>query len=206
MIKLFLWIMPFCLAQTLSFAQIPKQSLGLHTVYAEAGGAGGLYSVNYERVFYTKKRLFNFAVGTGASYYEKKNGLYIHSIFYLPIHLSFLIHHNPSWSSEIGFTPVIAREYSAYTGPSNNYSKNYNPPGTLTLGGLVPHIGYRYQKEEGGIFAKIYFSPLTFAFRNGLLIYQIGIYPNPWEQQIVAWGGLGIGYTFKRKILANTAN
>ena len=68
------------LAQT-----VPKENLAVHTVYAEAGGICGLYSVNYDHVFYGKRRAFNFGFGAGVSY--NKDRLSSSNITYFPLHL-----------------------------------------------------------------------------------------------------------------------
>ena len=102
-----------------------------------------------------------------------------------------MIHHNPSYSAELGIDPVFSLEQSSYT---PRYSAPQEPTISFVSRGFVPHIGYRYQKEDGGFFAKIHFCLLM----NNALIYQTSTYSNQPNQTIVYWGGVGVGYTFKR--------
>ena len=173
---------------------VPKENLAVHTVYAEAGGGCGLYSINYDHVFYGKRRAFNFGLGAGFSY-SYLGGYNKASITAIPLHLVLLIHTTLNGSVEIGLNPsldIFDRITSSKSASAGVRKSSFDIA-------IIPHIGYRYQAEKGGLFGKIYFCPLTAFGGDGTVASQTPFYnQNSFEKGIIPWGGLALGYTFKR--------
>ena len=151
-------------------------NISKNTIYFEVLGNGGVYSFNYDRIFFSKK-LFKISGRVGASYIPPFVG-YSH-VFTYPVEINFLYGKKNYLEVGIGYTSVfnlykenIFKVYDIYAYP-------------------VLRISYRFQKPNGGFF-----------FRTGLILYFIDTaftkyYSNYSNNK--TWLGLGFGYTFKNK-------
>jgi hypothetical protein len=119
-----------------SFAQIEEDSTILfqrgNSFQLDAGGPGGFYSINYERIFVNKDRYkfaaqLGMAIGEGVLFNLSLNNL-----------ISFRKHH-----VEIGISSSLSLPY-----------KSNNPQVFL-----VPKVGYRIQKPKGRWLFKAMFNP-----------------------------------------------
>jgi len=114
--------------------------LAKNTVFAELLGNGGLYSINYERLFPLQKNNFGIAARVGYAYWGNPNGTaYTFSYQTIPVELSALYGHTHKAELGLGYTPLFMRS------------------GTLLYD--VRHVvglrvGYRFQQPEGGFFFK----------------------------------------------------
>lgn len=147
-----------------------------NSIFFELGGNGGLYSVNYDRLIFSKKNFkISGRIGGSIMPYEIKNPrLYV---FSYPIEINFFYGKKSNIEIGIGCTPVflqysldILKTYYIYANP-------------------IIRLGYRYQKPNGGYY-----------FRAGMLIYSVvysfpGYYADWYTDRL--WLGLSFGYTFK---------
>ena len=115
-----------------------------NTLFAEAGGKGRYYSVNYDKVFKQGKKLI----------YSWRAGLSIlaHDLS-LPLAVSTftkgLQHH---FEFSLGITPYL-RDYKTFLHKNDLSDKQLY---------ITPGFGYRYQKINGGFFFTAGIDPLIF--------------------------------------------
>jgi hypothetical protein len=108
-------------------------TIARNTLYFEGLGNAGLYSINYDRIFFIKKQKLSWRVGFSIIPPDMTPAL-----FTFPLELNLLFgkkHH-----FEIGFGLSYIYE-----------GTNLRPISVLIVGGLA---GYRFQKPEGGLFFK----------------------------------------------------
>ena len=165
-------IKAFLLFVVLSFAQ-DRLDLRGFIAYAEVGGAAWQYSANIEYSFlYTKNLTFNaragFGIGTVNSD-EKRTCIGI------PIGINVFTgqgNHHPELGLNISY--VQGR------GDEGDPSKEVY---------LVPSIGYRFQRPQGGFFAKFLWTPLI----------KTKLADDEPSESAYSWVGLSAGYFFARK-------
>lgn len=137
-----------------------------HSVFVEALGNGGLYSINYDHRFNEDLSLrggFSFYSGVDAT-----NGAQV-SVLLVPITLNYLAggeNHN----LEMGIGPLLA-------GGSVS-DADVGPVAAGGLAGVTSTFGYRYQPADGG------------------LVFRIGLVPFYSAQEFQLWGGISLGYAF----------
>jgi hypothetical protein len=160
-LKIFLFVAALWCSCTL-FSQDIKPI----TFFLEAGGSGGFGSLNLDRLFYAKKNV-RWSYRAGASYSPGNNNQ--------------------------GSTPVILifptlinfiygkKDHFAEAGAGQSLALSSNP---AIFSRLTLNAGYRFQRNEGGWFFRVSYTPLV-SF----------IYDFQWQH----WGGIGIGYTLKNK-------
>ncbi|RPI75166.1 MAG: hypothetical protein EHM47_03370 [Ignavibacteriales bacterium] len=138
-----------------------------NSIYFEALGNGGLYSVNYDRLFTE-----SFGGRIGFSYLSEISLIFssINDFLSVPITLNYFLG-NGSHKFELG-AGVVYASFSGgdFLGFETN-SGSSNVAGTAT-------IGYRYQKADGGFLFRAGFTPL---FNNE------GFFP---------FGGISFGFGF----------
>ncbi|WP_080056508.1 hypothetical protein [Spirosoma aerolatum] len=143
-----------------------------NTIYLEGLGAGGFYSLNYERLLLiTEKQAYGFRVGT--SYFGNIPGnlVLIGELFTL---VGKGNHHG---DFGIGLTGVTKNTIE----PSLVGSRNY-----FLL--AIPRLSYRYQKPTGGLMVRAGFTPLIdLSSIRVPIITTAGFQP---------WLGLSIGHSF----------
>jgi hypothetical protein len=138
-----------------------------NTFFIEVLGNGGLYSLNYDRIFHIKKRII--ASRAGFSYlppwYANNH------VFVFPVECTWLI---PAKKDTRFFETGIGSTFITEVRNEDSGLKNFK---------VIPGIrlGYRLQKPEGGLFLK-----------TGLLISFL----DP-ERTAPLTIGFGIGYTLK---------
>lgn len=137
-----------------------------NSIYFEALGNGGLYSVNYDRLFSE-----NFGARVGFMYLSELDFFFASAedLLLIPATMNYFL--GSKHKFELGAGVVLASVSSTGAfGFKNNQSAS-NVVGTAT-------IGYRYQKPQGGFLFRAGFTPL---FNSS------GFEP---------WGGLSIGVSF----------
>ena len=168
--KLLLIITSTILLSSIGFSQF-------NSVYAEGGGAGLLFSLNYERMLTDN---ISVRVGYGSASAEEE-GHEGHShgdegdgkITFIPIGANYLIGSgNNKLTIGGGMTMV-------------NTTMEYEL-GSLSLDANFPYAtaGYRYQRGTGGLYMS--FSGYAFFIKD--LITE--------ETTMLPWGGLSFGWTF----------
>jgi hypothetical protein len=137
-----------------------------NSIYFEALGNGGLYSVNYDRLFTD-----NFGIRAGIMYLSKVDIIFAaaEDLLIFPATLNFFV--GEKHKLELGAGLVFASVSNTSSFGFKSDSGGSNIVGTAT-------IGYRYQKPDGGFLFRIGFTPL---FGSG------GFEP---------WGGISLGFSF----------
>jgi hypothetical protein len=154
----------FCFSQN-----TVKVRSGQHTIFAEGFGNAGLwYIVGYDYTLKLKeKHKLSFNLGVQYIPYHKK-----HYQFSVAPQISYLYGKNHHLELGVGGT------YDFY-----RFDDDYN------IGWIVPfRIGYRYQREKGGFFFKIAYTPI---YTNVEFLGTDGWWFMP------LFAGIAIGYTFK---------
>jgi hypothetical protein len=137
-----------------------------NSIYFEALGNGGLYSVNYDRLFTD-----NFGGRLGLMYLSEVDIFFVaaEDILIFPATLNYFI--GEKHKLELGAGVVFASVSNTRAFGFKSDSDGSNIVGTAT-------IGYRYQKPDGGFLFRVGFTPL---------FGSEGIEP---------WGGISLGYSF----------
>jgi len=130
-----------------------------NSFYLEVAGSGGLYSINYDRLFTE-----NIGLRVGFMYFSADWFGFFSDVemFMVPTTLNFLVGSGKD-KFEIGAGPVYVSESTGFFG-----SDPVSGSGVLWTG----NIGYRYQKNEGGFMWRIGFTPF---FGGGKLFPSGGI-------------------------------
>lgn len=162
---------------------VEKPAIAKNTVFVEGLGNGIIGSVNYDRLILTDKNKFSFRMG----------------FVYLPIN------HVSSYAFPIEFNFLKGKKNHLEFGAGITYAHGFNtdvndnPYSGLTV--IISkaiyanaHIGYRFQKETGGVFAKV----------SGLIFYKsLELNKNYVQRKnefiFGPYIGLSLGYTFKNK-------
>lgn len=147
-----------------------------NTVFAEIGGNGILYSINFDRLFNVSNK-FKISSRIGI-HYTNTFPLQYYRTFCIPIEIS-------------GLYPIYRNKHFIEFGSGLSYLNSYDRTTSHTEDIIVIalRLGYRFQKPEGGLFVKIGFVPIY-----DWLVFN----PDPAvpHHSWLLSGGLGIGYTF----------
>ena len=158
----------------------------MNTIYAEGLGAGGAYSVNYERLVFNDLGIhlgFSYwsvhATASGGGTTASATGSFIA----IPITASYLGISSGNHALELGGGVTIWN--ISVTGTSGGFvgsASGFVPVGTLIA-------GYRYQPRDGGFNFRVGASPLI---GKGLGLNS----NNPSAIGALPWGYLSFGWTF----------
>jgi len=170
--KIILFFIAFILSVNINAQQVTRNN-----VFAEASGATGIYSVNYERLL-SKKRNINFALRGGIMYFPD---IYPSGMAF-PISISMIKQEKANHYLEIRISSAnsfyIDQKYYGGLGNPSAY-----PPAEKKLKiwtQLSIGVGYRYQPEINGLFFNILLQK-TLPFRD-----------EKWYRYL----SMGIGYAF----------
>lgn len=147
-----------------------------NTIFAELGGNGFIYSINYDRLIDLSKK-FKFSTRIGVHYTHYVPFQYYRT-FCVPVEFS-------------GLYAICKQSHFIELGTGISYMSLYdqfaNRQSDMFI--LALRAGYRFQQPKGGMLVKVGFIP----------IYDfVDINPDP-DAPIHTWffsGGLGLGYTF----------
>lgn len=160
--KLFLSIFIIFIIQNVQAQSEEKVKQVKNTVYLELfGSAGAVYNITYDRIILSSGQN-NLSAAIGLQYFplgvtEEEN----HNIYSISPQINYFTGKIHRFELGLGFA------YDFYEG-----------------GFVFPlRIGYRYQKNEGGMFYKVGFTPL---YSNDLF----------WHTTILPWGGIAVGWSF----------
>lgn len=141
--------------------------------YIELGGNAGLYSLNVDRIYFYRPNLkISGRVGLAIN---------MNSIYYEPIIVlenNFIFLKNPH-HLELGLGVTMQRRYNEKPNQPDNYSWE-------NILFSVWRCGYRYQKQEDGLFFRAAVTPIIMS--ND----AVGFHPNYFQ----FWLGLSIGMSF----------
>lgn len=162
--KIVFSILVFICISNLTVAQnAENQKKTRNLLFFEAGGSGGYGSINYE---YLVKKIdkLKLSVRIGASSYhlnDYTNKFNPDIVIPIVINAYYGIKHNIDFGLGQTITNIVYADNSDYKPKrKNNFNTNLS-------------IGYRYQKEEGGIMFKIAYAPMienNYMFRNWFLL------------------------------------
>lgn len=147
-----------------------------NTVFAEVGGNGVIYSINYDRLFDVSEK-FKLSGRIGVHFTNKFPLRYYRTISF-PVEFS-------------GLYSFYKKKHFIEFGSGLTYLNSFDnvTRHTEDIIILALRLGYRFQRPEGGFFMKIGFVPLY----DWLVINPD---PNVPHHTWLFFGGLGIGYTF----------
>lgn len=155
-----------------------------NTVFAELGGMGFLYSVNYDHLL-TVNNHFRTSLRGGLTGWWWRGGA-------MGIPVAF----SGQWGKGKHFAEFgIGAMYSyGIEGETVREGRGSGRDEYINYGGvhLFGQLGYRLQKPEGGFFFRATFTPWMLAYTN--LEHEEVEYPS----RISRWVGISLGHTFKR--------
>ncbi|OFZ63405.1 MAG: hypothetical protein A3D92_08940 [Bacteroidetes bacterium RIFCSPHIGHO2_02_FULL_44_7] len=133
---------PCCLAQEVAES-------GNDLIYVEAGGYGGLGSINYERISY-RKQLFQLGprIGVGFNRFMDYRNKFNPDVS-IPFGVNFC--YGTKWKAEIGLGTTFSSV--VHVGPDLEPERISQVHGNAS-------IGFRYQKTEGGLLIRAGYSPI----------------------------------------------
>lgn len=141
-----------------------------HILYGEGGGIGGYGSLNYENVFFSKG-LFRLSARVGLGTYRVLDFQnHFNPDLIIPVALYGMV--GKTHFAEIGFGQAIASTVQVNI-------ENLQPARRVNLHANFS-MGYRFQREKGGFFFRLSYSPLI-----------------EYYQTFRHWGGISVGYIFK---------
>ena len=137
-----------------------------NSLYIELLGNGGLYSVNYDRLFTE-----NLGGRIGVMYLSSLDFIFssVDNLLLVPITLNYFVGNNHKLELGGGVVIVSADKIGSF-------GINTRSGGTA-IGGTAT-IGYRYQKSDGGFLFRIGFTPIFS------------------DTDFVPSGGLSLGFSF----------
>ena len=158
----------------------------MNTLYAEGLGAGGVYSINYERLV-----LNDLGIHVGFSYFSVSvtasgggtTSSASGSFIAIPITASYLGVSSGNHALELGGGITIWNVSGTASGSGWAGAAN----GFIPIGTAI--VGYRYQPRDGGFNFRVGASPL---FGKGLGLNA----NNPSAFGVLPWGYISLGWTF----------
>lgn len=157
-----------------SYAQNAIEQIKRSSIFLDFTNQGPCYSVNFDRIFSDHKKN-NFAYRVGLHFFDQNFGL--------PLGISMLT--------------GLSNHHAEFSLTLIPFIKNFNylfKEGNLSDKQLyiVPGIGYRFQKPDGGILVKGLVSPMIFLDPPSDNFWNMDPKINPALN-------LGIGWTFRKK-------
>ncbi len=152
-----------------------------NTFFLEFGGQGGFYSIGYDRILEINGKIRHTS-SIGLSYLFLGVGSNTElrpQIFSLPYSNNIVFKN--------GFELGIGVTIALYTETRTSYYHGGSSTNTeiTTYLFAVPRIGYRYQKNTGGIFFRAALTPLVKLISD-----------DPSFSRVFPWGGISIGKSF----------
>lgn len=145
-----------------------------NSVYLDIMGTGGWYSLNYERILFTKDKL-DLGISSGASVTHFKD---------------FDRHFNPDLSIPLSLNAFYGKNHHLEVGIGTTFAsvvradEDYDAQRYLNIN-LTMTLGYRYQKPGGGFLFRAAYTPIIPVYRQ---ISENGEFKN--------WFSLSFGYSF----------
>jgi hypothetical protein len=162
-----------------------------NTIYTEAFGQGFCWSLNYDRLFNTEKRIMN-SYTAGIVYVPESIQFGDGTYYGIPLSYNWLIgkksHH---FELGIGLTSLLVNPNSTVRSDFYSY--------------FTPKIGYRFQRQQGGLFFRATATPMIALLNVNTHKFgsdksrSFSTLSNVAGLDYVAfpWPGLSIGYSFK---------
>ena len=144
-----------------------------NAAFIELGGNAGLYSLNFDRIYYYKEKL---KISARLGFAPHFNGIYIEQIYLLEN--NFILFSNPH-HLELGLGATMQRRYNERPKQIDNYFWE-----NIAFG--VARCGYRYQKQDDGFFARAGITPIFMSSDAE------GFHSNYFQ----FWAGVSVGVSF----------
>lgn len=144
-----------------------------NAAFIELGGNAGLYSLNFDRIYYSQEKL---KVSARLGFAPHFNGIYIEQIYILEN--NFIVFSNPH-HLELGIGATMQRRYNERPGSPDKYFWE-----NILFG--AGRVGYRYQRQDDGFFIRVGLTPIFMS--NDAL----GFHPDYFQ----FWAGLSVGASF----------
>jgi hypothetical protein len=175
-ILLFSILFEICVGQTIdttsaTHKKTTQQFFPKNSFYVEILGNAMLYSVNYERMFFPKKRIC-LSLRTGVGYIPGK----VMGDFMIPFLTNGILRLTKNTFIELGFGMMIWT-YNTVNQDVSPYSPDYVAKGTEIE--LTSVAGFRY-KSKKGFLLRIDYTPILMTY----------------HKDYVPWGGISLGYCF----------
>jgi hypothetical protein len=152
-----------------SFSQIDSSHIARNVIFIEVAGVGGYGSINYERVMYDKKYLV-FAIRCGlGTYHIVDYTNIINPDIIIPVTMNGFYGQNHKIEIGVGetFTNIVHADITDF---KPKRVSNFN---------TIFSIGYRYQKNTGGIVFRCAYTPII-----------------EFNRYLRHWAGVSFGYSF----------
>jgi hypothetical protein len=178
-----------CLAQTQEPQAAPQiGGRSANSFFAEVGGNGLYYSLNYDKVGKMGKRAF-LSVRIGIMVLPMRKGNWE---FGIPVEVNASFgKENHYLEAGLGISYLHMNVWALSSYPQ------LQSAGMVHRFYRVLRIGYRYQRAEGGLFLKVGFTPMRLMeeYRpgdfNGTNYADLTQYAEP-------WAGVGVGWTMRK--------
>jgi hypothetical protein len=141
--------------------------------FIELAGNAGLFSLNYERLYFYREK---FKMGARAGFAPNFNGIYVEQVYLLEN--NFILFKNPH-HLELGLGVTMQRRYNEKPNTVDSYFWE-------NILFSVWRCGYRYQKQDDGFFLRAGITPVVMS--NDALGFHPGYF--------MFWGGASIGMSF----------
>ncbi len=187
------------------FSQFKNVSLKKNTIYAELLGQGSLWSLNYERKFAINEMISQTVSVGFTTRYEGGNSKIDQSFFNAgkgqyygsPIAYRLILGKRKSHLEiGIGLTGLYYKGAGWYP---DGICRSYSPGIKSFKSYIVPSISYRFQKNNGGLFFKMSYSPMFSFYQTNNLNFIGRSNKNKFfekKENLILWPGLSLGYTF----------
>ena len=151
------------------YSKKPAKNAG----FIELGGNAGLYSLNFDRIYYYKDKL---KISARVGFAPHFNGIYIEQEYVLEN--NFILFTNPH-HLELGLGATLQRRYNERPGQIDNYFWE-------NILFSVWRCGYRYQKQDDGFFFRAGLTPVVMSHD------EEGFHSNYFQ----FWAGASFGISF----------
>lgn len=164
-----------------------------NAIYAEIGGNGMLYSLNYERQIYQKNK-FHFAASIGGMAFPELFNPGI--IVIIPLEAKILLGKKKNF-----FETGLGNSFNTATYNSFQFNSSGNPKDFYYKSHYAfLRIGYRYQNPNGGFLFRIAALPYL-NYKPGFIASypnepNFGIEGSERKNEIGFWAGASFGFTF----------
>lgn len=144
-----------------------------NALFVELAGNAGFFSLNYERLYLYRNKI---KMGARAGFAPSFNGIYVEQIYLLENNV--ILFKNPH-HLELGLGITMQRRYNERPGQADRYFWE-------NIFFSVWRCGYRYQKQDGGLFLRAGITPVVMSHD------ALGFHPD----YFLFWGGASIGMNF----------
>ncbi len=148
-----------------------NNEISKNTFYLELASKGSIYSVNFDHIFRRGDKLsYSYRIGFSI----EKNGISF------PVGIN-MITGKKSHHAELGLTIILYIDHYRTLLSGDNLSDKYLY--------VIPAAGYRFQRQNGGVFFKAAVSPLIFLDPPSDNFWKM----NP---RLFFYGNAGFGFSF----------